>query len=195
MVSPEKTAKEWSFVRLIVSSALAGAALLLTSCATFDARPNQGPCPAVGSLYEAQRVVVLDGQGDNYNNIEFTGEINGVRLFCRYVEDDPIEAQVEIDFAFGKGQAAVSNTNTYNYFVAVTRTNRAVMSKQVFPLEVKFREGETVKTQEELVGRIVIPRADESISGANFEILVGFELTPEQLEFNENGRRFLLQTR
>lgn len=182
-------------MRLIVSSALAGAALLLTSCATFDARPNQGPCPAVGSLYEAQRVVVLDGRGDNYNNIEFTGEINGVRLFCRYVEDDPIEAQVEIDFAFGKGQAAVSNTNTYNYFVAVTRTNRAVMSKQVFPLEVKFREGETVKTQEELVGRIVIPRADESISGANFEILVGFELTPEQLEFNENGRRFLLQTR
>ena len=27
-------------------------------------------------------------------------------------------------------------------------------------------------------------------SGENFEILVGFELTPEQLQFNRDGRRF-----
>ncbi|MAP96006.1 MAG: hypothetical protein CMK07_13755 [Ponticaulis sp.] len=146
-------------------------------------------------MYEAQRVVMLDGQGDQYTNIAYTGEINGVRLFCRYLDDNPIEAQLEIDFAFGKGAAATSNTQTYNYFVAVTRTNRAVITKEVYPIEVTFRPGETLTMREEAIGRITIPRADETISGANFEVLVGFELTPEQLEFNELGRRFLLQTR
>ncbi|HBB55343.1 MAG TPA: Tat pathway signal sequence domain protein, partial [Hyphomonadaceae bacterium] len=29
--------------------------------------------------------------------------------------------------------------------------------------------------------------------GANFEILVGFELTPEQLAFNTDGKRFRLR--
>ncbi|MDF1680996.1 hypothetical protein [Ponticaulis sp.] len=184
-------------MRLLVSSALAGSALLLSACSTFenlDTRPNQGPCPAAGSVYEAQRIVEFTEGGDQYNNIEFTGEINGVRLFCRYLEDDPIEAQIEIDFAFGRGDAATTNQHTFNYFVAVTRTNRAVIEKQVFPVNVEFRNGRQIVTMEETVGRIVIPRADSSISGANFEILVGFELTDEQRTFNETGRRFLLQT-
>ena len=46
-------------------------------------------------------------------------------------------------------------------------------------------------TKTETIGKIVIPRADESISGANFEVLVGFDLTEDQLKFNQNGRRFM----
>ena len=42
------------------------------------------------------------------------------------------------------------------------------------------------------MNRISIPRADGSISGVNFEVVVGFELTPEQLEFNRAGKRFRL---
>ena len=42
----------------------------------------------------------------------------------------------------------------------------------------------------EHINRIVIPRANADISGENFEILVGFDLTPEQLQFNRDGRRF-----
>jgi hypothetical protein len=37
---------------------------------------------------------------------------------------------------------------------------------------------------------IEIPRATKDIAGANFEVLVGFELTPDQLDFNRNGKRF-----
>lgn len=186
-------------MRFLVSLALAGSALVLSSCSGLggftESRPNQGPCPAAGSLYEAQRIVVLDGNGEQYGNIQFTGEINGVRLYCRYVGGNPIEAQVDIDFSFGKGDAAPTDAHRYQYFVAVTRTNRAVIEKQVFPVDVKFPRGADVVTKQESVGRIVIPRADESISGSNFEILVGFELSPEERAFNENGRRFLLQTK
>ena len=37
---------------------------------------------------------------------------------------------------------------------------------------------------------IVIPRADATTSGGNFEVLVGFEITPEMAEFNRSGSRF-----
>jgi dihydrofolate reductase len=37
---------------------------------------------------------------------------------------------------------------------------------------------------------IVIPRATPTVSGANFEVLVGFEVTPEMAAFNREGKRF-----
>ncbi|RZJ85685.1 MAG: Tat pathway signal sequence domain protein, partial [Brevundimonas sp.] len=37
---------------------------------------------------------------------------------------------------------------------------------------------------------IVIPRAGVDTSGGNFEILVGFDVTPEMAEFNRSGSRF-----
>ena len=42
----------------------------------------------------------------------------------------------------------------------------------------------------ETIDAISIPRANEGTSGVNFEILVGFELTPEQIAFNRSGQRF-----
>ncbi len=190
-------------MRKKVSLALVCSAFLLGACntansllGTIDPEPNQGPCPAAGSLYEAQRVVMLDETGQQkYVNIEYTGEITAVELYCRYVEDSPITAQLDLTMSFGRGEAATTDTADYQYFVAVTRTNRTTIEKEVFPITVKFPRGEDVVTKRETVGNIVIPRADSSISGANFEVLVGFELTPEQRQFNENGQRFLLQTR
>lgn len=176
----------------LFGTAVMGLILFAGGCRSLDSRPNAGPCPAAASLYEAQRVVKLDGTGELFSDITYTGEINAVRLFCRYADDDPIIAEVEIDFAYGKGPAATGNSETYEFFVAVTRTNRAVIEKQVFPVEVRFPPGQTVVGKRELIGRIQIPRADNTVSGANFEVLVGFELTPEQLAFNTSGKRFLL---
>jgi hypothetical protein len=44
----------------------------------------------------------------------------------------------------------------------------------------------------EKLGEIVIPRAETTTSGANFEILIGFEVTPQMAAFNRDGKRFRL---
>lgn len=157
----------------------------------FDTTPNAGPCPVAGSVYDAARYVKFDGGGELYSNIEYTGEITDVRLFCRYTDDIPLVAEIEVDFAFGKGPAARGDSHTYPYFVAVTRRNGKVLARETFSSEASFRGG-NVAAKSELVNRITIPRADGSISGVNFEIVVGFELTNEQLEFNRAGKRFRL---
>lgn len=156
-----------------------------------DTRPNVGPCPLMGVLYDNSRVVDFAAPDQvRYANIEFTGEMQGVRGLCRYVGAEPITMNLEIDMAFGRGPAATSDRQTYRYWVAVTRRGRAPIEKAYFDVDVRWPRGEAVVTRTEEIERIVIPRANEEISGENFEILVGFELTPEQLQFNREGRRF-----
>ncbi len=156
-----------------------------------DSRPNVGPCPLMGVLYDNSRLVSFVGPDQNrYADINFTGEMQGVRGLCRYVDTDPITMNIEIDMAFGRGPASSSDRQTYRYWVAVTRRGRAPIEKAYFDVDVRWNRGEQVVSRTERIDHIVIPRANAEVSGENFEILVGFELTPEQLQFNRDGRRF-----
>lgn len=156
-----------------------------------DDRPNAGPCPLMGALYEASRVVEFNPAAqERYANISYTGEMRGVRGLCRYVDADPIRMQVEIDMAFGRGPAGTTGRKTYRYWVAVARRGVAPLEKQYFNVDVEFRDGAPVLEHTETIESIVIPRANNTVSGENFEILVGFDLTPQQLQFNRDGKRF-----
>lgn len=179
--------------------ALMTALTLLTACFgrsgglsdAFDSRINAGACPPAGSIYNASRIVELDAEEPIFSNIAYTGEIVDVRLYCRYADDNPVRAEVEIDFAFGKGPMGTENRHDYTYWVAVTRRSGKVLNKEHFAVRADFSDG-PVDGATEVIQRITIPRADESVSAANFEVLVGFELTEEQLQFNKDGRRFRL---
>ena len=151
---------------------------------------NPGPCPRAFAIYDASRIVEFNGDQERFANVGFTGEIAKVRSLCRYYADVPIVADLEITFDFGRGPAATGNQATYEVFVAPTRKNIDVLAKTVFPVSVTFPEGADRITVTEMVDEYVIPRATETTSGENFEIVVGFELTPEQREFNADGRRF-----
>jgi hypothetical protein len=175
--------------------ALAGLSLaVLSGCGALsglDDRPNVGPCPVAGVLYDAQRVVEI-GEIERHENVGYTGAIEGVKGFCRYVGKNPITMEVEVNFAFGKGPKAVGNERDYTYFVSVTRRDRSVLAKDLTTIKVKFPEGADIVRRKETIGGIVIPRASETVSGTNFEVVVGFELTPEQLAYNRSGKRFTI---
>lgn len=156
-----------------------------------DDRPNVGPCPLMGVLYDNARLVDFAAPNlERYSNIEFTAEMQGIHGLCRYVDADPITMSIDIDMAFGRGPAATSDRQTYRYWVAVTRRGIAPIEKVYFDVDVRFPNGEAVVNRTEHIEHIVIPRATPDLSGENFEILVGFELTAEQLQFNRDGRRF-----
>lgn len=157
----------------------------------FDSRLNAGTCPPAGSVYNASRIVEFNGDQKVFPNVEYTGEIVDVRLYCRYAGDNPVRAEVEIDFAFGKGPASDSNRHDYGYWVAVTRRSGKVLHKEYFTVQANFSDG-PVAGETEILQQIIIPRADESVSAANFEVLIGFDLTEDQLTYNKEGRRFRL---
>lgn len=178
--------------------ALSTALLGLAACQSgsgigdaFDSRQNAGTCPPAGAMYQTARVVDFEGDQQLFPNVRYTGEIVDVRLYCRYAGANPVRAEVEIDFAFGKGPAATANRNDYTYWVAVTRRSGKVLNKEYFTVQADFSDG-PVTGETEVLQRIVIPRNDESVSAANFEVLIGFDLTEEQLTYNQEGRRFRL---
>lgn len=151
---------------------------------------NAGPCPMMGVLYDSSRLVEFTGAEERFANVAYTAEMRGVRGLCRYTGADPIEMSLEIDMAFGKGPAAQRNSRVYRYWVAVTRANLAPVEKQYFDVTVDFPRGADRMAGSQVIEKIVIPRANETISGANFEVLVGFDLTPQQVAFNRSGKRF-----
>lgn len=178
--------------------ALSTALLALSACQSgsnigdaFDSRQNVGACPPAGAVYNASRIVVFNDGDQRFPNVEYTGEIADVRLYCRYAGTDPVNAEVEIDFAFGKGPAGASNSHDYGFWIAVIRRSGKVLAKEYFTVRADFSDGPVV-AKSDLIQRILIPRADESVSAANFEVLIGFDLTEEQLTYNQEGRRFRL---
>ena len=150
---------------------------------------NPGPCPRAFALYDAERIVEFNGP-ESFSNVGFTGQIGKIRSLCRYYGERPIVADLDIQMEFGRGPAAQGSTHTYQYFVAVTRKNIAVIEKEVFPITVSFPPGVERVSLTETIDEVVISRANDNTSGVNFEIIVGFVVTPEQQRFNSEGKRF-----
>ncbi|WP_374342718.1 Tat pathway signal sequence domain protein [Phenylobacterium sp.] len=160
--------------------------------APLPALRNAGPCPFVKVLYDAGRYAEFKGGQVASNAVGFTGEIQGVSAGCAYKDDEPITMQMEILFELGKGPAAEGSQKNYRYWVAVTKRNSVMIAKQYFDLPVAFQPGQDRLYATEEIGQLVIPRADIKTSGSNFEVLVGFDVTPEMAAFNREGKRFRL---
>ena len=122
--------------------------------------------------------------------VGYTGEIQGVSSACQYKGDEPIKVQMEILFALGKGPQATGYSKTYRYWVAVTDRNKDVIAKEYFNLPVTFAPGQDRVLMTDKLQGITIPRARGSVSGGNFEVLVGFDVTPQMVAFNRDGKRF-----
>lgn len=158
--------------------------------APLPALRNAGPCPFVKTLYDAGRYVEFKDDREASANVGFSGEIQGISAGCSYKDQTPITVTMEILFELGRGPQAAGSSKTYHYWVAVTDRNREVIAKQAFDLPVTFTPGQDRVYVTDKVAQITIPRGAETTSGANFEVLIGFDVTPQMAAFNREGKRF-----
>ncbi|HEY2177892.1 MAG TPA: Tat pathway signal sequence domain protein [Caulobacteraceae bacterium] len=151
---------------------------------------NAGPCPYVKVLYDAARYVEFKDNVEASASVAYTGEIENIGSACAYTGAAPIHVDMQILFELGRGPQAGASRKTYRYWVAVTDRNHAVLDKEFFELPVSFPSGQDRVTTVETLKGITIPRANSKVSGNNFEILTGFEVTPQMADFNRQGKRF-----
>jgi len=175
----------------LLAGALFAAVLGAAGCSAFGNREarekNPAPCPNILVLMDASRVIEFDGE-ERLEDIAYTGEITNAEIVCRYVEDKPIDAEISIDLAFGKGPKGESGEKVFKYFVAVTRKDLEVIAKNEFLVQTKFDSKKTIVLEKEKIDKIFIPRAGDHISGTNFEIIVGFSVSRDQVIFNRSGK-------
>jgi hypothetical protein len=161
------------------------------SAAPLPAMRNSGPCPFVKTLYDASRYIEFKGDAREASaNVGYSGEIENIAAGCEYKDAEPIKVTMDILFELGKGPLATGNQKTYHYWIAVTDRNREVIARQDFDLPVNFPAGKDRVTVTDSINNIVIPRGSMTTSGANFEVLIGFDVTPQMAAFNRVGKRF-----
>jgi hypothetical protein len=151
---------------------------------------NAGPCPYVKVLYDAARYVEFKDNAEASAAVRYSGEIQNLSSICYYKVDEPIRVKARVLFELGRGPQGDSRAKTYHYWVAVTDRNHAVIGKSYFDLPVNFPAGQDRVTDTQEINGIVIPRKDNNVSGANFEVLIGFDVTPAMADFNRQGKRF-----
>ena len=151
---------------------------------------NAGPCPFVKTLYDAARYTEFKDNVEASANVAYTGEIQNIASVCAYKGGEPIRVEMKVLFEFGRGPQAPGDRKTYRYWVAVTDRNHAVLGKQYFDLPVTFPRGADRTNVVDKINNITIPRANSRVSGSNFEVLTGFDVTPEMADFNRQGKRF-----
>jgi hypothetical protein len=153
-------------------------------------RHAAGPCPYVKVLYDAARYVEFEGGKEASSTVGYTGEIEGVNSDCEYAPGEPIRVMANVGFDLGRGPQAAAPNKTYRYWVAVTERNKTILAKQYFDLPVQFPQGADRVYVNEDLQNIVIPRASDKVSGSEFEVLVGFDVTEQMAAFNREGKRF-----
>ena len=147
-------------------------------------------CARVNILGEANKITVFaPGGGRDLTDVEYTAEFREIESDCDLDKSDRIvEASTEFQVVATRGPAARNRQIELPIFVALARAD-GVIDKRQYPLKVIFPAGEDrIAVFDAIEGtRIYLEQGE---TGSEYEILVGFQLTRNQLEYNrrQSGR-------
>jgi hypothetical protein len=163
-------------------AAIAGLALLLASCSS---EKKIQFCPGWSSVLDAFVVTQFKPGAEQIPaNALYTAKITNVDGNCSFDKAGKhADSDVEISFVATRPSAGAAATYTVPYFVAVTQSAR-VVTRTVRQVTFSFAAGETTATAEEDVGDIELV-TEGGNKPYDYQILVGFQLTKAQYEYNK----------
>lgn len=149
-----------------------------------------GNCPPVSVRPDLAKVTDFYNPASPSENTKISeATITGVLNTCR-VENGQIVMQVDLSLSGKTGaKARVKPTDkpsfAYPYFVAVTDSKGNVVSKEIFAASLSYgaNQSESVTT-ETVFQNMPIP---DTSAGETFQVVVGFQLSQEQLAYNQTG--------
>jgi len=183
--------------RLIIVSLLAGP-LPLMGCQTLglSSAPqivlDPGPaCPATAVLSDAATVTKLKPGVSSAMakpaDVSFEAEMSQARLDCNYDRaDNKLTISVKFAVKASRGPAAAANNPQLPYFIAIVDADNNVLVKNVYNSQPQM-EGRSNNTYTETVSDLPVPLAMDR-RPSDYEILTGFQLTPDELAYNRIPR-------
>lgn len=163
-------------------------ALVLGSCGLVGNKKRPPPCPKVFLPDETSRLVAFrDGPGRDLTDVKFTAEIMGFSGHCSYDDDNLLTVDLTVDFEVRRGTANTTNKAAFSYFVAIPKLYPSPRGKGVFPIEVPFEDkARRLVYRDEVTLELPLKLPYD---GPEHEIYLGFQLTPEQLDYNRRAQR------
>jgi len=177
-----------SLARAAAGAALASL-LALSGCSWFSASSSKSTsaeaCPSAVVLRPlAATAVFAPGPERRPENVAFYGLLSEAELKCKYT-GDAIHIDLDSVIVGERGPAAKGDAVDFPYFVAVTAPDQTILSKAPFAVRIAFeanqkRSGVTDHIEE------TIPLAGRA--GADLNVLLGFQQSPEVVEFYRRFR-------
>lgn len=164
---------------------IAAASLLVAGC-TGSAPP---PCPRVSILADAAEITTFaTGRGEDLTDVAFRGSIEQVGTACEYNRpQDTVTSTTGVRLVATRGPAAQSDQATLVFFVAIVDRDQTILARERFDSSLSFRANQRQAGVVEEIEQVIPIRPD--LRGLDYEILVGFELSPEQLEYNRREKQ------
>ena len=168
------------------ASLAAALAATLAGCGLFGAEGPPRACPDAVILADAKRVTLYrEGPGRDLTDVQFEGEIVQIGGTCTYGKRD-LTVTLVADLVATRGPAADEAQANLPFFVALTDETRSIVAKKVFESAVPIPRGQRrAGVREEIEQVIPLPEGEPV---PYYEVVVGFQLTPEQLEQNRRSR-------
>ncbi len=166
------------------------AALLLAACSGQSETATIPPCPRVGILADAARLTVFrDGPGRDVTDVQSISNVSGFSGSSYYENKQrTVVVDLRIELTSERGPAAGGpRFADLPYFVSILDKNRNILVQQDFTLRADYPANSArVGLFDELEQRINLKDGE---FGNAYEVLIGFRLTPDQLEWNRQNRR------
>ncbi len=158
------------------------APLLLGACSGSPEKVNR-VCPQVAAVRELSSIADFGREEiTNVNTLVAAGRIGAIEGKCKY-DGDTILVDADVQMLAQRGKKLGSERVEFSYFAAVLGAGDTPVSKQNLTVQFRFDGNGLAETVEKL--RIAIP-AGENADGNQWRVLLGFQLSPEQLAYNRS---------
>jgi hypothetical protein len=146
-------------------------------------------CPGVSSVVETSIATVFKPNAPvDPANMLYTVEITDVHGDCD-VDKTAVNSSTDVSVNFRAMRAPDGNAVSYKvpYFVAISQSDR-ILAKKVYTAEFDFAPGQTTTTFSDTVQSADVQAAKDKKT-FDYLILVGLQLTKEQLDYNRASGR------
>lgn len=179
------------------TSAAAAVGLIgaLTACSAYEyasdliSTPIVLQCPKSWVIADAANLVRFrQGGGRDLTDVDYEGQITGVRLGCTTNVDKKtkvgtMDVDVNVLFDATRGPANRDRKALFKYFISVSDNDQKILYREALSLPVEFPGNRTrLQIQSDTI-TLQLPIASNR-SSSYYLIFAGYELTREELEFN-----------
>ncbi|WP_245593487.1 hypothetical protein [Azospirillum halopraeferens] len=167
---------------------LAGAVLALAGCSSIGLGGGSTPaelalaCPKVSIIGGLHEVTEFRPGGRDMTDVASRAALTDYSGNCEY-DSRGVTVNVKVDLLAERGPAMQGNSAAYRYFVAVMAPGHEdPVQKAVYDVSVTFPANAARAAGTDEVA-VTIP-VGKDVNAKDWQVVLGFQLTPEQLAFN-----------
>ncbi|UUX48718.1 hypothetical protein NUH88_15040 [Nisaea acidiphila] len=174
-------------LRSVTRAALSLALLALVAACSSDDGPPPG-CPRTDFVTDLDHVTVFtDGAVGDLTDVRFDARFGSLSAVCNF-DSDALAMDIGFQVVATRGPANRDNKADVTYFLAIADETGAVIAKEVFEASLPFKGNlRRVAITDEFEPTIPYPANRLTLN--NYRVMIGFQLTQEQLAYNRSQRR------